>query len=535
MTIDDSMLMMEIRMRLLQNGRSSRIKTKSTSVMLVVFWALIVALASTGVSAPALAGRSRQKHSSRRASRHRRHKRPPRRIRRKARHLFRKAVRRYQVGRYEEAIALFERSWSLVPKPVILFNIASSYERLGQPEKAVDYYKRYLAVCPEDDRNNVQTKIDNIRNRPSPLKVVTLPEGARVRVNGRLWKGLTPLSGQVPPGPVVLDVSKDGYAPAHKETKAVFGKPLVLVVTLKALPKKATLVLSSKPTGAAVEVDDVMSGTTPVTITTSPGRHIIKWTMVGKKPETRIVALAPDERKKVTIRLSPAKMHTARQVDGRSGRESSNDSRGNVSRPFSPKPVVSSFRHHGLMVSAQAGYARFHFGKGLPYQPDLDSWAANLQLAYVLRVQKNFSLLLGFRLLDSSLDAASDQNATIQFLDLSGFLGLEFVSKEFDVGRGSGRFAMGGNLGIGGLVLLGVDEETFLVDRQRVLSVDSPLSSLSVWSALYVRVSLWQGLGLVATPIGIDFAPKMGAFSGFHDAMKHVLRISATAGFSYEY
>src|SRR5262245_14114470 len=49
-----------------------------------------------------------------------------------ARKLFFRGDRMYEEGKYEEAVAAFEKSYALSHRPELLFNLANAYERLGQ-------------------------------------------------------------------------------------------------------------------------------------------------------------------------------------------------------------------------------------------------------------------------------------------------------------------------------------------------------------------------------------------------------------------
>src|SRR5688572_19127953 len=56
----------------------------------------------------------------------------------------------YSAGNYAGALAAFERAYSLIMEPNLLFNIAGCYERLGQPARAVEYYERFLRAPHAD-------------------------------------------------------------------------------------------------------------------------------------------------------------------------------------------------------------------------------------------------------------------------------------------------------------------------------------------------------------------------------------------------
>jgi tetratricopeptide (TPR) repeat protein len=54
----------------------------------------------------------------------------------------------YRVEAYEDAIAEWKQSYALVPNPSRLFNIGRAFEELGDPERAVEFYERYVKEDP---------------------------------------------------------------------------------------------------------------------------------------------------------------------------------------------------------------------------------------------------------------------------------------------------------------------------------------------------------------------------------------------------
>lgn len=59
------------------------------------------------------------------------------------------AFRLFDLGRYDEAIAEFSKSYELSGKPGLLFNIAQSHRLAGRCEEALKFYKRYLTRYPD--------------------------------------------------------------------------------------------------------------------------------------------------------------------------------------------------------------------------------------------------------------------------------------------------------------------------------------------------------------------------------------------------
>ena len=69
-------------------------------------------------------------------------------------------------GKYKEAIAAYMRAYALAPHPYALFNIALSYEKLGEWANAADYYSRYLTADKDAvDADEVRAKIRDFQGR----------------------------------------------------------------------------------------------------------------------------------------------------------------------------------------------------------------------------------------------------------------------------------------------------------------------------------------------------------------------------------
>ncbi|PIE19935.1 MAG: hypothetical protein CSA65_00370 [Proteobacteria bacterium] len=59
----------------------------------------------------------------------------------------------YTQGKYNESIVQLEKAFELRPAPPILLNIGRTYEKLGKPKKALEYYRKYLLKARLVDPN----------------------------------------------------------------------------------------------------------------------------------------------------------------------------------------------------------------------------------------------------------------------------------------------------------------------------------------------------------------------------------------------
>jgi len=61
---------------------------------------------------------------------------------------FEKGLKAYNLGNFPDAIVEFSKAYDLFPEPVFLFNIAQAHRQSGNSERALFFYRRYLASDP---------------------------------------------------------------------------------------------------------------------------------------------------------------------------------------------------------------------------------------------------------------------------------------------------------------------------------------------------------------------------------------------------
>lgn len=97
----------------------------------------------------------------------------------KARDLYQRATRAYNLQRFAQALELFQNAYNEKDDPVFLFNIGQCQRQLGQKQEAVLSYRAYLRESPNPpNRDEVQGLITNLekaihqdeaaRNGPPP-------------------------------------------------------------------------------------------------------------------------------------------------------------------------------------------------------------------------------------------------------------------------------------------------------------------------------------------------------------------------------
>lgn len=77
----------------------------------------------------------------------------------------------YKKGEWDPAIEQFELCYKNLPQPVFLFNIAQSHNKAGRPEKALEYYKKYLNDAPTaPNRAEVEQTVAELEQQLTPAK-----------------------------------------------------------------------------------------------------------------------------------------------------------------------------------------------------------------------------------------------------------------------------------------------------------------------------------------------------------------------------
>ena len=73
------------------------------------------------------------------------------------------AKRLFVSKNYEASIIELEEAYRLIAKPIFLFNIGQSYRRLGTKRKALDYYRRFVMLDPNNRHaNEANTAINEL-------------------------------------------------------------------------------------------------------------------------------------------------------------------------------------------------------------------------------------------------------------------------------------------------------------------------------------------------------------------------------------
>lgn len=77
---------------------------------------------------------------------------------------FDRGAKLYNLGHFQDAIPEFEKAYDLDPSPIFLFNIAQSHRQLGNKERALFFYRRYLEQAPNAaNRDDVERRMKDLQ------------------------------------------------------------------------------------------------------------------------------------------------------------------------------------------------------------------------------------------------------------------------------------------------------------------------------------------------------------------------------------
>jgi len=130
---------------------------------------------------------------------------------------YQKGAQAYSQGRFKDAIDLFLQADALAPSAPLSFNIARSYEKIGDGAAALQWYRDFRRRAPEHqnaDQANEQIaalEAELVKKGVQQLTVLSSPLGATVIIDDQPL-GVTPFTGQFAPGKHRVVVSLRGYS-----------------------------------------------------------------------------------------------------------------------------------------------------------------------------------------------------------------------------------------------------------------------------------------------------------------------------------
>jgi PEGA domain len=206
--------------------------------------------------------------------------------------------------RYEDAIALYEQSYAIVPNPAILYNKARAYDFLGEFPRALDLLEEFERKASPELKakvNGLEKVIADVTARVSTLNVSTNVAGAEIRINGRIVAKLSATvvtTLRVKSGASTIEVVVEGYFPFRREVTLAARTETPLTVELASKMTQGLLSVSTLD-GASIEVNGEMLGKTLVETRLKPGSYRVRATLDGFDPAEKTVLVEVGGRREV--------------------------------------------------------------------------------------------------------------------------------------------------------------------------------------------------------------------------------------------
>ena len=189
----------------------------------------------------------------------------------RAKEHYERGSRFYGQGRYKDAVRELMAAYGLSRETILLYNIAKSWEKLGEFEKAIQSLQDYLDLSPSlsaSDRSEVERGIQDLLRRKQEmmpeLVIRSNPRGASIFIDTRTkLLGQTPDKFRIEPGPHRVCLEKKGFEPIEKDFVMPSGKPLILDFELSPAEEYGNIQIIANLSGARVFVNGKNVGITP--------------------------------------------------------------------------------------------------------------------------------------------------------------------------------------------------------------------------------------------------------------------------------
>ncbi len=218
-----------------------------------------------------------------------------------AREHFQRGMEFYEEGRYDAALAEFQRAYDLAPAHQALYNLGRVHAALGHAVESARAYEQYLKDArgrvPRRKIREVRAALRREQSRIARLVVDTPVRGAVVSIDGSDVAS-TPLTEPifVSAGSHTVEVRAPGYASSKRSIRVAGGVERRIKVDLSRMVERSgTLRIVTSVPGVDVQVDGRPVGRTPLdaTVPVASGEHEVTGTRLGYKAARQTVQV-PD-------------------------------------------------------------------------------------------------------------------------------------------------------------------------------------------------------------------------------------------------
>lgn len=93
-----------------------------------------------------------------------------------ARAHFQRAEKAFNLGKFDDALKSYEAAFEAKPLPGFLFNMAQCYRNLGDPDRAIFFFQRYLSLDPETPNRPIALELIAEEQKKLDAKRAAIPQ-----------------------------------------------------------------------------------------------------------------------------------------------------------------------------------------------------------------------------------------------------------------------------------------------------------------------------------------------------------------------
>ena len=277
----------------------------------------------------------------------------------------------YVQGDYDGAVTELVAAYCVLPTYVVLKDIGQAYERSLEYEKAIAYLERYAAAIgpdakrpnacapdPQDDKANVDRRVQVLHKLAARVQVVTTPAGATITIANEAGRAALASAGdqiEIPGGTYEMTIERAGYVPVTRTIEVRIGKPYTFFEKL--VPLKGGLSVQVTPPDARVFLGDRLVGIGRYTDNLPGGSYTLIAEAPGRVRYEKQIEVLPDQRLREIVQLDPVPQVGRRQLVIAAGIAGA-VSTGTLLYAFQDAASTSL----GTLVGGGAGLAGAYFG-----------------------------------------------------------------------------------------------------------------------------------------------------------------------------
>ncbi len=262
-----------------------------------------------------------------------------------ARRRFGRGNQLYRMGSYPEALLAYQAALDLYAEPVIMYNIAQTYEKLRDPAHAALYFERYLQARPKTpDRAAVQERIARLRQDARvEVAVTSYPPGAAIYVGRREAgvQGRTPFQLRLPLGKQRVLLELSGFVPAVRVVDVKLGEANLIDAQLQ---RRSSVRVEADVAGATVFLEGRTGSQrhrAPHLFEVDAGRHAVRVELAGYVPVHRMVEVQSGEQISLAVSLKALPRYGRLQVEAVAAAQVIIDGRTAAHLPMQPLVVAA--------------------------------------------------------------------------------------------------------------------------------------------------------------------------------------------------